>query len=114
MSHQDFTPVIIRGKSVPATKQQKEIVQRPVNHTSKKLDDIDGPPQVEMVTPRFKQDFINARTAAKKTQDQLAREAKNLKDGVKAIKALEAGKLTMKEAVQVAIACRNVIGIVKK
>ena len=112
---QDWNPVVIRGKSVPVSNpQQKQIVPKPCNQVSKKLDDVDGPPKIEMVSQRFKQDFINARTAKNKSQDQLAKEARNLKGGVKVIKDLEAGKLTMKEAVQVAMACRNVIGIIKK
>lgn len=116
MEHQDFKPVVIRGKSpyVPPEKQHRETFQKQTVDRQKNLDDIDGPPKVEMVSAKFKQDFINARTAAKKTQDQLAKEARNLKDGVKAIKALEAGKLTMKEAVQVAVSCRGVIGIIKR
>lgn len=118
---QDWTPVTIHGKSKNVINNNKEICSgtketlkkdtNSQNKLPKKIESEDY--NVVLVTSKFKQDFINARVAAKKTQDQLAKQAKNLKGGVKVIKELEAGKLTMKEAIQVAMCCRAVIGIIK-
>ena len=68
----------------------------------------------EKVSIAFRKEFQTRRLNCKKTQQQLANEAKNLKDGVKKINELENGKVSMKEAIQIAITVRHVIGHIDK
>lgn len=111
-----WKPVVIHGKH--KTQQQNantEVVKR--THTgnntlSKKLHEDDIFVQ-DKVTLEFRKEFQKRRLDCKKTQEQLAKEARNLKDSLKAIKNLENGKVTMKEAIQIAISVRHVIGIMK-
>lgn len=121
MSFQDWKEVTIRGKSntVKNVKQSQDklhsSIQKKVSNSEqsileRKLNDDDGMPVVTMVPHSYKLAFIKARTSKSKTQDQLAKEAKNLKGGVKSIKDLEAGKLTFSEAKKVAQSCFHVIG----
>lgn len=68
----------------------------------------------DKVSLEFRKEFQKRRLDVGKTQEQLAKEAKNLKDSVKAIKNLESGKVSMKEAIQIAISVRHIIGQINK
>ena len=114
-----WKPVVIHGKhnTVNQTQQNanSEVVKR--THTgnntlNKKMYEDDIFVQ-DKVTLEFRKEFQKRRLDCKKTQEQLAKEAKNLKDSLKAIKNLENGKVTMKEAIQIAISVRHVIGVMK-
>jgi len=112
-----WKPVVIHGKK-NTIKQQQNVISEVVkkthtgNNLSKKLYEDDIVVQ-DKITLEFRKEFQKRRLDCKRTQEQLAKEARNLKDSLKAIKNLENGKVTMKEAIQIAISVRHVIGIMK-
>lgn len=114
-----WKPVVIHGKKNTIKQQQQQNVSSEVvkkthtgNNLSKSLYEDDIVVQ-DKVTLEFRKEFQKRRLDCKRTQEQLAKEARNLKDSLKAIKNLENGKVTMKEAIQIAISVRHIIGQIK-
>jgi len=101
-----WTPVILKKQKTPINTYKPSVEKPKEKEFDEKTDD--------KVTIAFRKEFQKRRLNCKKTQQQLANEAKNLKDGVKRINELENGKISMKEAIQIAITVRHVIGHIDK
>lgn len=98
MHHQDWTPIVLRNKSnTVSNKNATTEVQKKQQHDSKPKD-IDGAQQ--LVTNDLKQKIILARTSLNLKQDQLAKAINVLP---KNIQLCDSGKLSLKEAKQIAI-----------
>ena len=103
MSHpdniQDWTTIVLKNK-------YNTIKKRNATEVQKRQDGNRGPsetkleePQV-MITTDLKQKIINARTALKLNQEKLAT---GINAKLQEIKLLESGKMTLKEAKQIAL-----------
>ena len=108
--HQDWKPVIIRGKVSNTVKNavvHTEVAEK--RRGDSKPKDIDAP--LEKVAPKLRNAFIQARTTAGKSQAQLAKELRGVKDPIASIRDLETGKLSHKDAVQLIRASERILKV---
>ena len=104
MSHpdnfQEWTTVILKNnsKSIQNKNAITEVQKRSVGNQGPKESNLETPQQ--MITTDLKQKIINARVALKLNQEKLAT-AINVKP--QDIKILESGKMSLKDAKQIAI-----------
>mgnify|MGYP000521853183 CR=1 FL=1 len=113
MDHQDWKPVVLRNPTAVKKNLPKETVKR-VQHTGVKDVDMDEN-RIKMVSPQLKRAFEQARLNSRDpqtgrcyTHDRLA---KLINGDPKVIKQLETGKLSEKEAKQVALKVERALKI---
>ena len=113
MSHQDWTPVVLRNPSIAKKNVPKETVKRVQHHSVKEVDMDEN--RVKMVSPQLKRAFEQARLNSRDpqtgrcyTHDRLA---KLIHGDSRVIKQLETGKLSEKEAKQVALKAERALKI---
>lgn len=116
MSHQDWKEVILRNPKAakPSSNLQKETVKRSSGTVQKEVDIAEGK-EIKYVSPKLKKAVLDARTnlidlSTDKcyTRDSFA---KRINVPVKEIKLLETGKMTEKEAKQIALKIERVFKI---
>ena len=95
---QDWTTVILKNNSIKKRNVITEVQKRDTKERGPNEDKLEEPQQ--MITTDLKQKIINARIALKFNQDKFATSI-NVKP--QEIKLLESGKITLKEAKQIAI-----------
>ena len=104
MSHpdnfQDWTTVVLKNnsKNMQTRNAITEVQKRHVGNQAPKEEKLEEPQQ--MITHVLKQQLINTRVALKLNQEKMAT-AINVKP--QEIKSLESGKITLKEAKQIAL-----------
>lgn len=98
MDHQDWKPVVLRGPTAVKRNLPTETVKRVQFKGVKDVDMEDN--RVVMVNPQLRKTFEQTRLAGKHTRESLA---KLINGDPNTIKQLEMGKLSEKEAKQVAI-----------
>lgn len=113
MSHQDWTPVVLRNPSIAKKNVPKKVIKRVQHHGVKEVDMDEN--RVKMVSPQLKRAFEQARLNSRDpqtgrcyTHDRLA---KLIHGDPKVIKELETGKLSEKEAKQVALKVERALKI---
>jgi ribosome-binding protein aMBF1 (putative translation factor) len=91
LDNQDWTPVVIRGKSTAKTATPSKLSQESITNINnfKKLENLDGPCTFKKLSSESRQTLIQARTAKNFKQDDLAR-ALNMPSNT--YKAIENGK----------------------
>mgnify|MGYP006883189624 CR=1 FL=1 len=113
MNHQDWKPVMLRNPNIAKAKQPTEIIKRIQHHGTKDVDMEES--RVKMVGSQLKRTFEQARLNSRDpqtgrcyTRDRLA---KLIHGDPKTITLLETGKLSEKEAKQIALKVERVLKI---
>ena len=113
MEHQDWKPVIIRNSNMTRAKRPTETVKRIQPHGTKNVDMNDS--RVKMISPQLKRAFEQARLNSRDPQTGRCythdRRAKLINGDPKTIRLVEKGKLSEKEAKQVALKVERALKI---
>ena len=113
MNHQDWKPVVLRNPSIAKKNVPKEVVKRVQHHSLKEVDVDEN--RVKMVSPQLKRAFEQTRLNSRDPQTERCythdRLAKLIHGDPKIIKQLESGKLSEREAKQVALKVERVLKV---